>query len=116
MNIESWLNNFKNSWVDHDVNKVMTLFTDDVEYWENPFTLINDSNHLKKEWAGILKQTRITIDTKVLFSDGHKHAVIWELSYSDENNNLQKWAGTYLIVLNDKNICTYFYHVGEKKI
>lgn len=114
MNIESWLAEFKQAWLSHDIDRVLTLFTEDVEYWETPLKRLNSIDELRVEWRGILLQDSIQITTHVYSSTENRHAVIWHLRYVDQADNEQVWAGTYLITLNGEGKCTYFHHAGEK--
>ena len=115
MKITKWLEEFNNSWTNHEVDTVMSLFTEDVEYWENPFLKIKSYTDLKNEWQFINKQSNIELITTIKLSSRDMHVVLWELSYLDEANTLQTWAGTYIIGLNDSGKCYYFHHTGEKK-
>jgi|SRR5665647_904790 len=114
MNINEWLKLFKEAWISHDVQKVVLLFSEDVEYWETPHVLLQSYGEVKSEWEGIKKQTNIRIATEVFLSSGNNHIVIWQLTYTNEIGVEQKWAGTYLIRLNEQGKCIYFYHTGEK--
>ena len=38
--IDQWLKDFKDSWMAHDIDAVMELFTHDVDYWETPYQLV----------------------------------------------------------------------------
>lgn len=115
MDIIKWLEDFKQGWISHDVEMVVALFTKDVEYWETPFLCLKDYAELKNEWQGVVKQSDIKIDTSITLSSGDRHVVLWNLSYLDTVNNLQAWAGTYIIALNSNGKCYYFHHTGEKK-
>jgi hypothetical protein len=116
MDITSWLEEFRKSWTSHDVEKVLSLFTEGVEYWENPYRLLQTRAELQAEWQGIQRQNSIELKTEVLFSEDKQYAVIWHLQYENQIGATQIWAGTYLIKLNEQGLCYYFHHTGEKKI
>lgn len=113
--IEDWLEQFHDAWKRHDIDAVMDLFTDDVEYWETPHYRIESKQELEKEWQAIKIQQNIQIETKLFSSaDDNKHTVIWNLSY-ENNGNTHKSAGTYLISLNEEGKCYFFHYTGESK-
>ena len=112
--INNWLTKFKTAWIEHDINQVLELFTDDVEYWETPYQQVLDKAQLENEWSAIKNQRNITLDLNVFASQDNKHAVRWRLSYENDQG-LQNWAGTYLLELNTNGECTYFLQVGEKQ-
>ncbi|MCA9342242.1 nuclear transport factor 2 family protein [Candidatus Saccharibacteria bacterium] len=114
MNIEKWLDIFHAAWKNHDIEKVTSLFTDGVEYWENPHYRIADINQIHKEWQAIQSQKDIKVSTKLFASSDNRHTVTWELSYRQGNETKQS-GGVYLIKLNDEGLCDYFYYVGEAK-
>lgn len=111
--INEWLENFKTNWAAKDIDEVLELFTDDVEYWETPSLLINGKDELRNEWSAITNQNDINLDLKVFSSTGNKHTVLWTLSYVNEESETKRWAGTYLIELNDSGKCSYFHQTGE---
>ncbi len=115
MDIKLWLEEFKRSWIAHDIDNVLTLFTKDVEYWESPHQLV-PFEELKNVWQSIMGQTDIDFSTTTMLSENNKHAVIWKLTYKDNNGTHQDWAGTYIIGLNKQGMCYYFHHTGEKAI
>lgn len=47
--IEAWLNKFKTRWETKNVELILDLFSDDVEYWETPYQKIPDKAALKHE-------------------------------------------------------------------
>jgi hypothetical protein len=114
MDIEAWLSKFKSAWSSHEIDKVLSLFADDVEYWETPHRLLKSFEDLKKEWQGVTSQSDIQIFTSLYSSAGDRHTVIWNLRYMDASRIKQSWSGTYLITLNSDGLCVYFHHAGEK--
>jgi len=114
--INAWLNAFKAAWIAKDIDQVLSLFADDVEYWETPHKKLDGKAALSHEWNAILGQKDIALELRVFSSsDGNAHSVLWELSYEDEKSRIQNWAGTYLIELNAAGKCVYFHQTGEKK-
>jgi len=115
MDIDNWLGKFKEYWVHHDVKRVLNLFHRDVEYYETPFQKLSNFSQLKGAWEGIGKQDNIKLDLKVYNKERNKYTVMWYLEYSYKNV-VKKCAGTYLIELNNDNLCTYFFHCCENKL
>jgi hypothetical protein len=113
--IHQWLKAFENAWTSKDIDQVLGLFTNDMEYWEAPFQRIENKEALNREWGAIITQNNIHLDLSVFSSVSNKHAVIWKLSYTNEASVLQEWAGTYLIELDAAGKCRYFYQTGEQR-
>jgi len=111
--IENWLSKFKTAWVEEDIDSVLALFTDNVEYWETPYKKLASKDDLRKEWLAINNQSDIKLDTEIFSSDGNRHTVKWSLSYKNTENIEQNWAGTYLVHLNTDGLCEYFHQTGE---
>ncbi len=111
--IESWLARFHEAWKSHDVDTVIELFTDDVEYWETPHKLLSGKEAVRKEWQAILGQENIEVDWKIFASSAdNRHTVLWDLNYLKDGLRYSS-SGVYLISLNNAGICGYFYYVGE---
>lgn len=92
----------------------MTLFDQNVAYWETPYRKLQDLQSVRREWQAIDTQQDISLNLRLYSSDGDKHTVAWNLSYRDTSGTLQNWAGLYTVELhNDK--CVYFYQVGERQ-
>ena len=113
--IDTWLSKFKQAWINNDIEAVLTLFSEDVEYWETPYKKLAGFSDLANEWQAIHTQSDIQLDLRVFSSITGKHTVQWELRYKNENGEVQHWAGAYLIRLDESGLCNYFYQVGEKR-
>jgi len=112
--INDWLVKFKNCWIEKDIDGVMDLFADNVEYWETPFKKLNDKSDLGHEWRAIKTQDNLDLNFSVYSTDSSRHTVVWQLLYTNSESAIQNWAGVYLIELNDDGICIYFHQVGER--
>ena len=113
--IENWLKQFHEAWKDHDIETVLGLFTDDVEYWETPHQELHGKEAVRKEWQAIRSQEDIRITWDIYSSSpNQRYTVVWKLHYkrAGEDHNS---SGLYLITLNDTALCNYFYYVGEEK-
>jgi hypothetical protein len=112
--IEQWLKSFEDFWIAKDIDGIMCLFDEGVEYWETPHGLLKGKKDIEAEWKAIEEQSEVILQTEPYISEGNKHTVKWSLSYIN-NNGPSTWAGLYLITLNEKGLCDSFYQVGEKK-
>ena len=115
MPISIWLDKFRDAWVQHDIDAVMALFAEDVEYWETPFKKLESFEELRSEWQGITDQQDIRLETVLFNNEAGRYAVLWRLSYKNPCGQLRELAGTYLIEINEAGLCTYFHHTGELK-
>ena len=113
-NINKWLSDFAEAWKSHNTNKVISLFSDNVEYWETPFKKLNNIDEVKSEWEYIKTQKNITLSTRVFSSIENKHSVLWELEYTNNEKTVKKFKGIYLIELDSDSKCTYFFHCCEQ--
>jgi hypothetical protein len=112
MSIDEWLNVFCSSWIKQDVDAVMRLFTDGVDYWETPFVQYDSVETVRKGWEVVKTQQNINIQARRAVSEGNTHTVQWELHYERDASHFT-WAGLYLIRINEMGLCDYFYQVGE---
>lgn len=113
--IEAWLSRFHAAWQAHDLDTVLALFTDNVEYWETPHKLLNGKDAVRAEWQVIASQEDIQTSWQVYNSSANdRHTVIWQLHYM-QAGTLHKSSGIYLISLNGNGLCKYFYYVGEEQ-
>lgn len=108
MDIEEWRDSFEQAWKSQDVESVLDLFTDDVDYYETPSEKLENKEQLREEWQTVKDQQDIEIETEVFSGDGDRFTVKWSLSYtrSGEENSLK---GIYLIKLNSDNKCYEFW-------
>lgn len=113
--IDTWLNNFRDNWLSKNVDAVLALFTDTVEYWETPYRRIIGVDALRAEWGAILAQNNVDLKFDTFSSVGDKHTVLWSLLYVNDKAENQVWAGTYLIMLDSFGKCVYFHQTGEKQ-
>ena len=105
--IDEWLKKFKQAWIGKDVDRVMELFTDDVDYFETPFIEFENKDELREEWESIKAQEDIDLELEVFGSEEERFTVIWNLSYREDGKELDS-RGVYLIKLNEENRCFEF--------
>ena len=65
MNIHQWLQRFSQAWKEHNIEVVLSLFHDDVQYWETPSDQVIGKYALRNEWEYILKQEKIILDLEI---------------------------------------------------
>lgn len=114
MGVEKWLESLKQYWANKDLTNVIALFSDDVEYFETPYTRLGSKEEILKEWQGVLSQENITLDFSIFTEFEGKSAVIWELSYAKDEIT-HSYKGTYLIGLDNEGLCKYFYQTCEER-
>ncbi len=112
--IEIWLKEFSTAWIVKDLAGVLRLFGSGVEYWETPYKKLQDRTELEREWSAITGQQNVELNTQLFAKEADKYTVLWRLSYENENNEVQDWAGVYLIRLDAEGKCIYFYQTGER--
>ncbi|MFB6099946.1 MAG: nuclear transport factor 2 family protein [Candidatus Nanohalobium sp.] len=105
--IQDRLNQFKKCWKKGDIDKVLNLFTEDVEYWEAP-SQKPGPEELRHEWESVMDQEDIELETEVFSSQERKHTVQWKLSYVQEGERTEL-DGFYLIKLNSEGKCYEFW-------
>lgn len=111
--IDYWLDDLKKYWLEKDTSSVLTLFADDVEYWETPFSRMNNKEELRKEWEVIKKQKIKELSFDVVSGMDNMFTIKWNLEYESEQK-LSHWKGLYLVRLNYERKCVYFYQIGER--
>jgi len=70
MEIDDWLQKFRNRWRNKQVDRVLELFADEVEYYETPTPELESKEEIRNEWRNIRSQENIEIDTEVFSSAG----------------------------------------------
>ncbi len=113
--IDEWLDEFKSAWISKEIDQVLDLFTNDVEYWETPYRCLENKDQIEQEWAAVQEQHNIDLNLQVFSSADDKFSILWKLRYFDANSVKQNWAGTYLVKLDSFGKCSYFYQTGEKR-
>lgn len=112
-NISKWLKTFKIAWINKDIEAVLWLFADQIEYWENPYEKFITKEKIKNLWIVINEQKNIKLDLKLFAKEKDKHTIIFDLSYQNKNNENKIFKWVYLIILNSDNKCVYFMQIWE---
>lgn len=109
--IEKWLEKFEESWKAGNVDEVLDLFTDGVEYHETPFQKLEGAE-LRSEWEGVESQQDIDLEFDVFSKNEEKYTIQWSLKYTEEGE-LNRLKGIYLIKLDSSNKCYEFWQYCE---
>ena len=105
--INQWLENFKQNWKQKNVDKVLELFSPEVEYHETPTRKLETRQEIREEWEGICEQEDIEIETEIFSSTEERHTVKWSLQYR-RGGERRSLNGIYLIKL-DQGRCVEFH-------
>lgn len=102
--IDNWLNTLKESWLNKDVSKAVSLFTNTTFYQETPFlTPYTKYDEIAKEWENIDNQDIKKLEFKILAIDNNTVIVNWIFQ-----RDITEFDGIYEIKFNDNNECIYF--------
>lgn len=112
--IDVWLDLFSKNWKRYQIENMMTLFTDDVEYWETPFLKIKNKILLEQEWQIIKKHSDIEIEYAIFNEEWQKYSIVWDRKYKDKDWEQKHLRWIYLIGLNFEGKCDYFLQCTEK--
>lgn len=114
VDINNWLKSFKTKWINKNIDGVLSLFSDDVSYFETTTKRLNGFTEIRNEWNSILEQNNIEIDFNIISKDDDKYKVGWKLKYVDNQSVIFDYKGTYLIKLNEENKCEEFIQFCEE--
>lgn len=98
--INNWCEKLKQYWIQKDISKIISLFDEDVDYYETPFQKVDD---IKLVWKDIESQNLQSLEYKII---GEKNnAIIANYIMNDSGRIVDM---IYEIELNEKGKCTYF--------
>ncbi len=101
---EKWLNNLKESWLNKDIDKAISLFENTTFYQETPFMKpYTNIDEIKEEWKHVKDEDIHSIEINLLAIDGYTVIANWVLKQNDEY-----YDGIYEIKFNDNLECIYF--------
>lgn len=100
INPSKWVEDLKKFWIDKEINKIMELFDENVEYWENPFEIITD---LEEIWQEIKQQEILNLQYKILGTKNNRVITNFVLGVPKDTIDM-----VYEIELNEQNKSTYF--------
>lgn len=97
-----WCKNLKKYWQEKDINNIINLFDENVEYYETPNQKLSSSEELRMVWEEIKDQDTKNIEVKILCTENNKCIANFLLTGKETYDMI------YEIVLNENNKCTYF--------
>ena len=113
-NIEKWMQDFVYFWKKYEINNVLSLFTQDVKYFESPFENFWSFDEIAQAWEYIKTQKNIIFDYEIFSRENEKYTIDWYLEYTNDAWEKNIWSGLYILKLNSENKCYFFKQVGEK--
>lgn len=100
INFDKWCNDLKEYWLKKDINSIIELFDNQVEYYETPFQKIDN---IETVWKDIETQELISLEYKIL---GIKDNMVVANFLMNDNNQIVDMI--YEIRLNNLGKCDYF--------
>lgn len=113
-NIENWLTDFKSCWVEKDIDSLLCLFSDQVEYYETSTQKLTGKEEISEVWQEVKNQENINLEFSLYCSEKNRHSVKWKLDFTADNGNFDCY-GLYLIELDNQGKCSFFYQCTEKQ-
>lgn len=106
--ISTWLSQFQSAWMEKDFEKVLNLFSDNVEYWETPFLQLKNKQEIFEAWQMVKTHEVEKLEFELKLSEKNIFTVAWVYKRSNV-----EWRGLYLVRLNENGLCDYFFQCGE---
>lgn len=101
-NLEKWCNDLLSFWKNKEVEKIIDLFDENVEYYETPNMLVENIGAIKTMWEEIYVQDTSNIELKILCQNNNKIIANYIL------HDKVSYDMIYEIELNENNKCVYF--------
>lgn len=98
----NWCSNLKNYWQEKNIEEILNLFSEEVEYYEDPHTKLTSFEEVQQVWEEIKNQNTINIEYKILCTENNKCIVNFILIDNPTYDMI------YELILDDNNKCTYF--------
>ncbi|MBP7766980.1 hypothetical protein KA068_00470 [Candidatus Saccharibacteria bacterium] len=111
--IDNWLETMVKGWEGCDVDMALSVFAENVEYWESPYSLVNP-NDLRRLWQSIKVDKNTKVSVSVFCSCEDSYAVQWRATWAGEDRTRQQKSGVYLVRLNSEGKCDYFYRTTSE--
>ena len=115
----NWLNNFKEAWEERNTEKVISLFSKDVIYFESPLNKpCENLEAVSSLWKVVPTNQKDVIFNFEIISNTEKISVVnWKLSRIKLPNKEKEIVdGIFLISLNKEGLCTLFKQWRASKI
>lgn len=105
-----WCNDLKFAWEKCDFQKIMNIFSDTSEYYEDPFATPGKSaDDILAFWEEIKYQRISKLELKPIAIDGNRLIVRWFLDYTDvRDDSLAIMDGVYQVDFNECRRCVSF--------
>lgn len=104
MNIEQFMQGYKEAWEQRDDALFCDLFTDDAEYHNTPFAVQRGHAELAEYWQRVKLQEDVQLSYEILSSTSSGGIAHWHVTYQVASEELfQIWAqstGTNLVARN----------------
>lgn len=100
INLDKWCNDLKEYWLQKDINAILELFDNQVEYYETPFQKVKD---IELVWQDIKIQEITSLEYKIL---GVKDNIVVANFVMNDNGEIADMI--YEIRLNNLGKCDYF--------
>ncbi len=101
MNIESFMQGYKEAWERRDELMFCALFADDGEYRNTPFAVQRGHAQMAEYWRRVKLQEDVSLTYEVLASSGASGIAHWHVTYQVASEELfEIWAkstGTNLV-------------------
>ena len=105
-----WCNDLKFAWKKCDFQKIMNIFSDTSEYYEDPFAPPGKSaDDILAFWEEIKYQRISKLELKPIAIDGNRLIVRWFLDYTDvRDDSLAIMDGVYQVDFDECRRCVSF--------
>lgn len=105
-----WCNDLKFAWKKCDFQKIMNIFGDTSEYYEDPFATPGKSaDDILAFWEEIKYQRISKLELKPIAIDGNRLIVRWFLDYTDvRDDSLAIMDGIYQVDFDECGRCVSF--------
>ena len=105
-----WCNDLKFAWKKCDFQKIMNIFSDTSEYYEDPLATPGKSaDDILAFWEEIKYQRISKLELKPIAIDGNRLIVRWFLDYTDvRDDSLAIMDGVYQVDFDECRRCVSF--------
>lgn len=103
--IKKWLSDFQIYWMNKDIEALMSLFSEDVQYYETPFLKMEDKTAVEEFWYAIKNHDNINVEFEIFSQQFEKYTILWKASYNNEISDPVMKRGVMLLRLNDDAEC-----------
>jgi hypothetical protein len=109
--LQKWSNEFMQAWKDADTDKILSLLSNNVRYYEDIFEepLIG-KKEVKPLWDVVkINQKVHSYKNEVIYSDNKGGIIHWTLTRASlPSGEEQEFNGVFEVHLNENNECEFF--------